>query len=186
MKTFGSPKLERYLRSYGKSIVRQAKSLIKRKKRVDTGKLLRSLKYKLSYDKTTKTYAVDFQGSKHADFINKGVRGKGGSVLPKGSKHKGTSGRKTFVDVDGRRKESPYKFKRFPRLSAIQAFTRRKGITGKSAPFLIGRSIFARGIKSLSFYSQPIAATQGKFRKELIQKFGEDILDKLMIKGKQI
>ena len=184
MKKFGNPKLEKYLRSYAKSIVRQAKGLIKRKQKVDTGKLLRSLKYTLNYEGGR--YTIDFKGSKHADFINKGVRGKGGSVLPVGSKHKGTSGRKTFVDVDGKRKLSPYKFKSFPRLSAIQAYVKRKGITDKSAPFLVSRSIYAKGIQALSFYSQPLAATRNLFMKRLVQEFGEDVLDKLTVKGKTI
>ncbi len=185
MKKFGNPKLEKYLRSYAKSIVRQAKGLIKRKQKVDTGKLLRSLKYVLKHENGQ--YTIDFQGSKHADFINKGVRGRGGSVLPEGSKHKGTSGRKTFVDVDGKRRLSPYRFKtKYPKLSAIKAYVKRKGITDKSAAFLVSRSIYAKGIQALSFYSQPIAATRNRLMKQLIKEFGEDLLDKITVKGKQI
>ena len=185
MKKFGNPKLEKYLRSYAKGIIRMAKSLIKRKKKVDTGKLLRSLKYTLNHSKNG--YTIDFKGSKHAEFIDKGVRGKGGSVLPDGSKHKSTGGRRTYVDVDGKRKNSPYRFKnKYPRLSAIEAFTKRKGMTDRSAAFLVSRSIYARGIQGISFYSQPIGATRNKFMKQLVQEFGKDVLDKLTMKGKTI
>ena len=44
-KKFGYPSIEKYLRSYGKYIIRQARKIIKKKGKVDKGVLLRSLKY---------------------------------------------------------------------------------------------------------------------------------------------
>ena len=177
---FGYPSIERYLRSYGKYIIRQARKIIKKKGKKDKGVLLRSLKYKLSKKKGL--YDISFKSAKHGDYIDKGVSGKGGKVLPEGSKHKGTSGRKTYIDVDGKRKRSPYKFKnKYPKLSAIKAYVKRKGLTGDGAAFLVSRSIYAKGITGISFYSQPIAWSQEKHRKELMAAFKKDVLNKIHV-----
>ena len=80
-KKFGFPKLEKYLRSYGKFIVRQAKKIVKKKGKKDSGKLLRSLKYKLKINNKGK-FDIEFLSAKHGDFIDKGVQGLGRKILP--------------------------------------------------------------------------------------------------------
>ena len=102
--------------------------------------------------------------------------------MPSGSKHKGTSGRKTYIDVDGRRKPSPYKFKgKYPRLSAIKKFMSRKSISGPGAAFLISRSIYAKGITGISFYSQPIAWSKKKHEKDMMAAFQKDIENSIKV-----
>ena len=65
--------VEKYLRSFAKSVLRQAKQILKKKNKVVSGKLLDSLKYRL--EATKDGYNLIFKGDKHAKFIDKGVSG---------------------------------------------------------------------------------------------------------------
>ena len=184
------PRVEKYLRKYGKFIIRQARKIIKKKGKQDSGKLLRSLKYVIKEKKGK--FDIEFLSAKHGEFIDKGVQGLGRKILPKGSTagtHKGAKMRpnRTYIDAEtGKRKRSPYKFKTANiRSSIMEAFIRRKGIkigdmSIKSMAFIIGRGIKAKGIEGISFYSQPIAAFSKKLRKELMQEFEKDVLDQII------
>jgi len=205
------PRVEKYLRKYGKFIVGQARKIIKKKGKQDTGKLLRSLKYVLKEKKGI--FDIEFLSARHGDFIDKGVQGLGWSILPKpgtnakGEKLKGsTAGMhggaklrpiRTHVDAEtGRRKRSPYRFKTANiRSNIMETYVMRKGISIpnedgspmslKSMAFIIGRAIKAKGIEGISFYSQPVAAFTGKLRKELMQEFERDVLDQIIIRKRK-
>ena len=193
------PRVEKYLRKYGKFIVKQAKKIVKAKGKKDKGVLLRSLKYVIK-DKKGK-FDIEFLSAKHGDFIDKGVRGLGKGILPKpstnakGEQLKGsTAGQhggaklrpnRTYIDAEtGKRKRTPYRFKTANiRSSIMESFVRRKGIkigdmSVKSMAFIIGRAIKAKGIEGISFYSQPISAFAKKFKKEIMNEFEKDVLDK--------
>ena len=62
-------KIERYLRSYGKYIVRQARQILQKRK--SSGKLSKSLKYKLVKDEDG--YDLKFLSAKYGDYIQKGL-----------------------------------------------------------------------------------------------------------------
>lgn len=169
--------LENYLKSYGKYIVRQARSILKKRGKNVTGKLSKSLKYKIVESK--EGYDIQFLASKYAAFVNKGVSG--------------TQGRRTYIDKDGNRKLSPFKFKpgvgNAPNIGAIQTWINRKGIKGrddlgrfiksKSLAYLISKSIQRKGIPGVSFYTQPLSYSFNKFKKDMIQHFKTDILNEI-------
>ena len=162
--------LENYLKSYGKYIVRQARGILKSKGKDTTGKLSSSLKYKVTKEK--EGFEIKFLASKYAAFVNKGVSG--------------TEGRRTYIDKDGKRKTSPFKFKKQPPSNVIERWTVAKGIKGrdrkgrfitrKSLAFLIARSIKRKGIPAASFYTQPLSYSYKVFKKEMIKHFKEDVL----------
>ena len=127
------PRVEKYLRKYGKFIIRQARKIIKKKGKKDSGKLLRSLKYVIKEKKGK--FNIEFLSAKHGEFIDKGVQGLGIRNLPKGStagQHGGAKMRpnRTYIDAEtGRRKRSPYKFKTPNiRQSIMEAYIQRNGI----------------------------------------------------------
>ena len=165
--------LENYLKSYGKYIVRQARGILNKRGKNVTGKLSKSLKYKVIKDK--EGYEIQFLASKYAAFVNKGVSG--------------TEGRRTYIDKDGKRKTSPFKFKKQPPSNVIERWTVAKGIKGrdrkgrfitrKSLAFLIARSIKRKGIPAASFYTQPLSYSFNKFKKDMIQHFKTDILNEI-------
>ena len=70
LKTENTKKL---LISFAKGIISQAQKILKAKKKNVSGKLLKSLKYKLKQDKSG--FNLSFEGAKHANFIDKGVSG---------------------------------------------------------------------------------------------------------------
>lgn len=162
--------IENYLKSYGKYIVRQARGILKSKGKDTTGKLSSSLKYKVTKDK--EGFEIKFLASKYAAFVNKGVSG--------------TEGRRTYIDKDGKRKTSPFRFKKQPPSAPIERWTKTKGIKGrdrkgrfitrKSLAFLIARSIKRKGIPAASFYTQPLSYSYKVFKKEMIKHFKEDVL----------
>ncbi len=162
--------IENYLKSYGKYIVRQARGILKSKGKDTTGKLSGSLKYKVTKDK--EGFEIKFLASKYASFVNKGVSG--------------TEGRRTYIDKDGKRKTSPFRFKKQPPSNVIERWTVAKGIKGrdrkgrfitrKSLAFLIARSIKRKGIPAASFYTQPLSYSYKVFKKEMEKNFKQDVL----------
>ena len=141
--------LENYLKSYGKYIVRQARGILKKRGKNVTGKLSKSLRYEIVESK--EGYDIQFLASKYAAFVNKGVSG--------------TQGRRTYIDKDGNRKLSPFKFKKQP--------------PRKSLAFLIARGIKRKGIPAASFYTQPLSYSFNKFKKDMMQHFKTDILNEI-------
>jgi len=189
------PKVEKYLRSYGKFIVRQAKKIVKKKGKKDKGVLLRSLKYVLKLKRGK--FDIEFLSAKHGDFIDKGVKGLGRKNLPPGStagQHGGAKMRpnRTYIDAaTGKRKRSPYKFKTPNiRSSIMESYVQRQGIkigdmSVKSMAFIVGRAIKAKGIQGISFYSQPISAFSKKFRQDLMQEFETDVLNQIITRKRK-
>ncbi|QDP46316.1 MAG: hypothetical protein Unbinned4264contig1000_28 [Prokaryotic dsDNA virus sp.] len=166
--------LEKYLNSYGGYIVRQAKSILKR--RNDTGGLTNSLKYKVQ--NTVKGITLEFLSAEHGKYIAKGVSG--------------TRSRRSYIDEKGNRKPSPFKYRSTSNLKGLENATgtfrnyaKRKGlkgrgkdgrfITDKSLGFAIAESVKKKGIRAASYYTKPLSMSFKKFQKELEKNFGKDI-----------
>ena len=195
------PNVERYIDSYGKKIIRMAKRILKQKK--GSTKLERSLKYLVTYKKG-KGYTIEFKSADHGKFIDEGVRGIGKSILlmeapetragERGAKMRPN---RTYIDpITGKRKRSPNKFrsrhiKRGVMENYVKGFSfnvrdkdgkdTAKKMSIKSMAFIVGRSIKAKGIQGISFYSQPVAAMRAKLRRDLMTNFGEDFLRQILI-----
>ena len=88
-----SKAIHRYLKNFAQRVVYRAKKIVKTNKA--SGTLLGSLKYSLT--KTEKGYSVKFLSADHGNFIEKGVSG---------NKH-----RVYYKDIDGKRRQSPFRFK---------------------------------------------------------------------------
>jgi len=164
--------VEKYLRSYGKYIVRQARSILA--SRQDTGKLSSSLKYKLTKDKDG--YDIKFLAAKYGKYIEKGVSG--------------TRVSRSYTAMEGKRKPSPFRYKhKGPPINVIRKWIGRKGIkarnelgqyiSNKSLAFLISRSIRSKGIKSTSFYGKPLSWSYKNFIKGLEDNFKDDVLKEI-------
>lgn len=164
--------IEKYLQSYGKYIVRQARRILQ--KRNTTGKLSKSLRYKLV--KNQDGYDLKFLSAKYGDFIQKGVSG--------------TQTKRSYIGIDGKRKISPFSYKpglgNSPNIGAIENWIRKKNIRGrddlgrfiksKSLAYLFSKSIQKKGIKSASFYTQPLSWSYKKFKDDMLKHFKDDVL----------
>jgi hypothetical protein len=162
--------LEKYLRQFAKNIIRKGKQILKAKGK--EGKLSNSLNYRL--EATNKGYNLVFKGADYAAFVDKGVSG--------------TKTTRTFHNIDGKRKRSPFKYTtKQPPASALDKWIVRKNLKGtrdekgrfvsrKSLQFLIARSIKSKGLAATSFFSKPMSIELAKLDTELLDNFKTDII----------
>ena len=146
--------LERYLNSFGKQVVAQAKEELQKEKG-DTA-LSGSIRYEL-----TKEFTAKFFMASYGKFLDKGVSG--------------TKVKRSFTNQDGQKEKSPFKYTtKQPPTGIIDKWVVRKGLKGsrdkegrfikrKSMVFLIARSIKRKGIKGLSFFQKPFGFAMKDF-----------------------
>jgi len=165
--------LEKYLRQFAKNIIRKGKQILKAKGK--EGKLSDSLNYRL--EATNNGYNLVFKGADYAAFVDKGVSG--------------TKTTRTFHNIDGKRKRSPFRYKagvgNSPNIGALEKWISRKGIKGrdketgrfiktKSLAYLFSKSIQRKGLAATSFFSKPMSIELEKLDTELLNNFKADII----------
>ena len=169
---------------YAKEVVKRAKRNLKIKKKIggkyrvtdNTGKLVKSLSYKLTKGK--KGINLKFTSSvPYADFIEQGVRGKNNSTkAPK----------------------SPYKFKknnlakgvienwiRTPKIKLRNKqgqFIDKSESNIKSSAYVIGRSIASEGLSPREFMKDAIRETKKRFVADLSKGILKDLRTGLNVK----
>ena len=164
--------LERYLNSFGKSVVNKAKGILKRKKKVVSGKLLNSISYKLKKDNDGLT--VQFMMVDYGTFVDKGVSG--------------TKQKRTYVDYKGKRKDTPYEFGKtrdggltrgldnwIVRRGIAPRDAKGRFISRKSIKLLIARKIYTQGIQGISFFQKPLQLGMKDFYNKVGKAVKEDI-----------
>lgn len=164
--------LERYLNSFGKSVVNNAKGILKKKKKVVSGKLLNSISYKLKKDNDRLT--VQFMMVDYGTFVDKGVSG--------------TKKKRTYVDYKGKRKDTPYEFGKtrdggltrgldnwIVRRGIAPRDAKGRFISRKSLKFLIARKIYTQGIQGISFFQKPLQLGMRDFYNQVGKAIKEDI-----------
>ena len=179
--------LERYLNSFGKSVVKQSKQILQQDKKVVTGALLNSIKYNIV--KTLNGYNVQFSMLDYGKFMDKGVSGAGGEI--KTGNNKGTyTGIRSFTDYKGQKQKSPYSYKsKMPPTKALDKWTVMRGLaprdvrgrflTRSSLKFALSRSIFIKGIEGISFFQKPLGIELRGFAAQIQKAVKEDILNNL-------
>ena len=184
MATLKKNNTEKYLRSFAKAVIKRGKKILKAKGK--SGKLSDSLNYRL--EATNKGYNLVFKGEDYAAFVDKGVSG--------------TKKRRMFINIDGRRKKSPFSYKaglgNSPNIGALMKWISRKGIKGrdigytkkdgtkvkgtgrfiktKSLAMLFSKSIQREGLASTSFFSKAMSIELATFDIDLLENFKADIL----------
>tara|TARA_R100001163_G_C4949450_1_gene117861 strand:- start:95 stop:622 length:528 start_codon:yes stop_codon:yes gene_type:complete len=165
--------IERYLTSFGKYIVKQARTNLSKKRKNVNKALYNSISFRVEED--AKGFSLKLFMLDYGKFVDKGV-----------------SGNKQIQDYttyDGRKVESPYKYRsKQPPASILEKWIRARGlkgrdsetgryITNKSFAFLIARKIKVRGIKSTSFFQRPIGLGLQTFGKDILKAIKQDIID---------
>jgi hypothetical protein len=164
--------LENYLNRFAKSVVNNAKGILKRKKKVVSGKLLNSISYKLKKDNDGLT--VQFMMVDYGTFVDKGVSG--------------TKQKRTYVDYKGKRKDTPYEFGKtrdggltrgldnwIVRRGIAPRDAQGRFISRKSIKFLIARKIYTQGIQGISFFQKPLQIGMRDFYNQVGKAIKEDI-----------
>ena len=164
------------LDTFGASLVKQSRANLTRKKKKASGALYKSLDYEVKESKNS--FQFSFLMEDHGDFVDKGVKGVGGT------KADGTNWKKKKVT------NNKYKyFKKKPPISMLNGWTIRKGIAPRNKKgrftkrkgllFAIVTSIFHTGLETTSFYSRPFDLAFKKLPDDVVEAYGLE-LDKFL------
>ena len=172
-------KIERYLDSFGKYVVKQSRTNLTKAKKNVNKKLYNSIKFKVL---TTKLgFTVQFYMESYGTFVDKGVSG--------------NKKKQSYKDYTGKVVKSPYSYKsKGPPIDILSKWIKKRGIKPKGTgrgrsknteqfisglAYLISRKIKRDGIKSLSFFQRPLQLGLKKFSKELLKNVKEDVMNNL-------
>jgi hypothetical protein len=177
--------IENYLNIVGGNVVQQARANL-RKAGKGGGKLEKSIK---AVVKPTDTgYVLQFMMEDYGTFVDKGVKGTGGTL-----KGKSWSGRRWYIDYKGKRRDSPYKYgrgtgKKGGLTKGIASFVRKKNInkssisgkyiSAKGIKIAIVKTIWTKGIHGISFFQKPLSmAIQAIEGSGMLDAIKQEILD---------
>ena len=174
--------IENYLDSFGKYVVKQARTnLTKGKKNVNKD-LYDSIKFKVV--PKGNSFIVEFYMLDYGKFVDKGVSG--------------NKKKQSYKDYKGIIKKSPGKgyTTHGPPIDIISKWIKRRGIKPKGTgrgrskksgqyisglAYFISASIKRDGIKSLSFFQRPLGLGLDRLPKEFLGAVKEDIINSLTI-----
>ena len=182
--------VERYLKSFGREVVRGAKANLSSAGK-GGGNLEKSIDFKVfPYNDG---FIVDFLMADYGTFVDKGVKGAGGTI--KSGEHKGTwGGRRYYTTCEGKRKDSPYKFgsgkgKKNGIYKGIGSFIRKKGLQPRSEggqfmttvglKIAIVKVLWIKGIHGISFFQQPLGLAMKDSGEKLLEAITKDIIESI-------
>ena len=177
-------RIEKYLKDFGDNVVASAQANLNKEK--GNTALGQSINVKVVPD--DKGFSVNFYMEDYGTFLDKGVSGNENS--------------QSFTDYKGMTKSSPYKYTtKQPPTGILEKWIATKGlkgrkslikhrkgdakkkkikgagqfITNKSFAFAIAKTIKRKGIKSLSFFQEPLGLYYGILQKRLLGEVKMDI-----------
>jgi hypothetical protein len=164
------------LDKFGKSVVKQARTQLTKKKKNASKALYNSIQYNLKVSKNS--FELSFSMEDYGTFVDKGVKGVGGT------KADGSNWKKKKV-VGSKFKYTNKK----PPASAFNNWTVRKGIaprskggqftTRKGLQFAIANSVYHTGLETTNFFSRPLDVALKPLPDELAEAYGRDIDERL-------
>jgi len=181
--------IERYLNSFGKQVVRDAKRNLSSAGK-GGGELEKSINFKVVPDGNG--FVVQFSMANYGTFVDKGVKGAGGTI--KSGKHKGSyGGRRHYITWEGKRKDSPYKFGSGKGTGSIYkgigSFIKKKGLQPRSKggqymttlglKIAIVKVLWVKGIHGISFFQKSLMLGMKEFGEGLLGSLKEDIIEGL-------
>ena len=164
--------IEDALNKFGKSVVKQSRTQLSKKKKNASKSLYDSIAYSLKVSKNS--FELSFEMEDYGKFIDKGVKGVGGTRA---------DGTKWEVKKVANNKYK-YKDKR-PPASAFNQWVVRRGIaprnksgqftTRKGLMFAIANSVYHTGLETTDFFTRPFEVAFDKLPDELIESFALDV-----------
>ena len=169
--------VERYLNSFGKYIIKQARTNLSKGKKNVSKELYNSLKFDVI--KRGGNYSVNFYMLDYGTFVDKGVSG--------------TDQERTYRDYKGKTKVTDFKYtKKGPPIDILSKWIKKRGIkpegTGRGRSkktgqyisglaYLISKKIKRDGIKGISFFQRPLELGLKNFGDEVLIGVKEDLID---------
>jgi len=187
--------VENYLNSVGKQFVKRSRAILKNKGK-GGGRLEKSIRANVK--ETANGYTLQFFMEDYGTFVDKGVKGAGGTI--KTGDHAGSwGGRRWFINYKGKRQDSPYKFgtgtgKKGGLTKGIGSFIKKKNLQPRSATgqymspkglrAAIVRVIWIKGIHGISFFQKPLGeAINSVLDSDMLDAIKQDVLDGLIKAG---
>ena len=177
-------RIKRYLDSFAKNVVNKAQLNLKKDK--GNTALGESIRSEVIHE--DKSFSVNFYMDDYGTFLDKGVSG--------------NEKKRTFTNYKSETKPSPYKYTtKQPPTGILEKWIKKKGLKGRkslikyrkgedkkkkikgagqfitdqSFAFAIAKTIKRKGIKSLSFFQEPLGLYYGILQKELLTVVKKDI-----------
>jgi hypothetical protein len=182
--------IERYLNSFGKQVVKNARKNLSSAGK-GGGNLEKSIRFEVVPEGDG--FVVQFYMANYGTFVDKGVKGAGGTI--KSGEHKGSwGGRRHYINWKGKRQDSPYKYgtgtgAKGGMRKGIGSFIKKKGLQprSKGGQFMttaglriaIMRVLWIKGIHGISFFQKSLMLGMKDFGKDLLGNVKEDIIDSL-------
>ena len=162
--------VKKALDNFGRSVVDESKKRLSKKNA--SGDLSKSLDYKVKISKNS--FQLDFEMEDYGKFIDKGVKGVGGT------KADGSTWKKKTVT------NNLYKYtNKRPPTKAFNNWTVKRGIaprnkkgqftTRKGLMFAIAESVYRTGLKTTNFFTKPFEKAFKKLPDELIKAYGLEV-----------
>jgi hypothetical protein len=178
--------IRKHLNSWGKEFVKKAKkNLVDGKK--GGGWLEKSLDFNV--EKEPDGYTIELLMAGYGTFQDKGVKGAGGVLGPNSENPGAWGGRRWFINWEGKRQDSPYKYgnntgPRGGMTRGIRAFIKKKRISTVNTSIVglqiaIMRTIWIKGIHGIYFFQSALRTKLDDFTTGLADELGEDIIDNL-------
>ena len=166
-----------YFEKFAQKVVRDTETNLKKAKGATA--LADTIRADVKKDGTG--YVVKFYMADYGTFLDKGVSG--------------NKKIQEFTTYDGRKVESPFKYTNHqPPPEPLSKWIKKKGIKPKglgrgrdkesgryisNLAFLIGRKIKRDGIKSLSFFQEPLGAGLKKFGADMLDLMSDEIIENI-------
>lgn len=158
---------EKFLNSYGTSVVKEQRTRLKNAGRFPGSKANGPLDKSLSYKpfESRSEFGVNFYMEDYGDYVDKGVQG-----WKTGRTASGAKSPYKFKPKNGKRsKGGKSKF-----IEALKKWAKKKGIN-QGAAYPIRKKIWAEGIETTLFFSLPIARSDKRFKTGLESSMKKDI-----------
>jgi len=164
------------LNKFGKSVVKQSRTQLTKKKKNASKKLYESIDYNLKVSKNS--FELSFEMEDYGQFINDGVKGTEENHTKSGGLKLGS---KKFAYKKGIKNKPSYKH--------FVPWVKRKGIQprNKKGQFstriglavAISWSVWRKGHKTTNFFTRPFDLAFNKLPEQLVEAFGLEV-DKLL------
>lgn len=158
--------IQKYLRSFALFVRKEARANVK------GTDLEKSIKFRVV--KTSTGWEVELRMAAYGQFVDKGVSG--------------TKKQRTYETWEGDNKPSPFQYTtKQPPADILSKWISKKKIKGRdrktgryitnlSLAFIFARSIKSKGLKSLSFFQEPLGLAMRSFGLDMMGALKEDIL----------
>ena len=169
--------VEKELNLFGRAVVKQAKTILSKKKINASKDLYNSIKYDTIVYPRSGSLEFTIQMRDYGKFIDEGVRGVGGTKAD-GSrwKLKKNTGRFKYKPGGGKNKPSPKHFSKWLTIKGTNVRDAKgRFVSRKSAQFAVANAVYHQGIEQTNFLRRPVELALKRLPDDIIRAYGLDV-----------